>query len=529
VTHAAVQLESAPLNVLIVEDSEEDVDLIVLELKRGGYAPEFRRVDTAEGLLHALGEKTWDLVLSDFSMPQFSVSEALALLQQQEADLPFVIVSATLGEEAAVEAMKAGAHDYVLKHRLSRLVPVVRRELRESVLRRERRALEEQLRRAQKLESLGLLAGGVAHDFNNLLTGIMGNASLVMETAYLDSAVRGMLQDIIRASERAADLTRQLLAYAGKGRFVVERVDASAVVRDISELIRASVPRSVDLSLELQPDLPLLEGDPTQIQQLVMNLILNAVEATGERPGRVRVSTGIRDIGQSEPVTQFRPDPLPPGRYINVQVSDNGCGMTETVKAQVFDPFFTTKFTGRGLGLSAALGIVRGHKGAIAVESAAGKGSTFNVLIPALAAAAAPIGSERGASAAVETGAGVILIVDDEDLVRRAARATLEHFGYAVLEAADGRDGADLFSRLHDRISAVLLDLTMPRMDGHDVWRYIRRIRPDMTVVISSGFEESDAMRQFTEDPALMFLKKPFTAAALGRKIHAALERNKKR
>jgi CheY-like chemotaxis protein len=258
-----------------------------------------------------------------------------------------------------------------------------------------------------------------------------------------------------------------------------------------------------------------------------MNLILNAVEATGERPGRVFVATGIRDIAQSEPVTKFRPDPPPPGRYIEILVSDNGCGMNETVKAQIFDPFFTTKFTGRGLGLSAALGIVRSHKGAIAVESVEGTGSAFNVLIPAMAAAW-PKDPDSVSSAGVETGAGVILIVDDEDLVRRAARAALEHFGYTVFEAADGRDGADLFSRWHDRISAVLLDLTMPRMDGHDVWRYIRGMRPDMAVVISSGFEESDAMRQFTDDPALLFLKKPFTAAALGRKIGAALERKKK-
>jgi signal transduction histidine kinase len=528
VSQAAVQLESTPLNVLIVEDSEEDADLIVLELKRGGYDPEFRRVDTAEGLLRALAEKSWDLVLSDFSMPKFSVSEALALVQQQEPDLPFVIVSATIGEEAAVEAMKAGAHDYVLKHRLGRLVPAVQRELRESLVRRERRALEDQLRRAQKLESLGLLAGGVAHDFNNLLTGILGNASLVLEIAPFDSAVRGMLQDIIRASERAADLTRQLLAYAGKGKFIIEPVDASAVVRDISELLRASVPRTVELGLDLQPDLPRIEGDPTQIQQLVMNLILNAVEATEEQPGMVRIATCAYEIGRSDTVAHFRPDPLPPGRYVAIQVSDDGCGMSENVKAQIFDPFYTTKFTGRGLGLSAALGIVRSHKGAIAVESIEGAGSTFNVLLPVMAAAAALKDPERPESLAVDPGAGVILIIDDEDLVRRAARATLEHFGYTVFEASDGRDGADLFSRLHERISAVVLDLTMPRMDGHDVWRFIRRIRPDMTVVISSGFEESDAMRQFTADPALSFLKKPFTAAALGHKIGAALERGKR-
>jgi signal transduction histidine kinase len=525
VTQATLQLESTPLNVLIVEDSEEDADLIVLELKRGGYAPEFVRVDTAEGLRRAFDEKPWDLVLSDFSMPHFSVSEALALVQQHAEDLPFVIVSATIGEEAAVEAMKAGAHDYILKHRLGRLVPAIQRELRESVLRRERRELEEQLRRAQKLESLGLLAGGVAHDFNNLLTGILGNASLVMDMVPLEPAARGMLQDIVRASERAADLTRQLLAYAGKGKFVIEPVDASAVVRDISELIRASVPRTVKLSLDLQPDLPPLEGDPTQIQQLVMNLILNAVEATGERPGTVRVATGIRDIRGLEPVTQFRPDPPPPGRYLKIQISDDGCGMTEAVKAQIFDPFFTTKFTGRGLGLAAALGIVRSHKGAIAVDSTEGMGSIFTVLLPAIPTPPALKDTARAANSGVEAGTGAVLVIDDEDVVRRTARAALEHFGYTVFEAADGSDGADLFSRLHDRISAVLLDLTMPRMDGHDVWRYIRRIRPDMKVVITSGFEESDAMRQFTEDPALLFLKKPFTATALARKIGMALKR----
>jgi two-component system, cell cycle sensor histidine kinase and response regulator CckA len=526
VSQAAVQLEAVPLNVLIVEDSEEDADLIVMELKRGGFTPHFRRVENAEGMLRALEEGSWDLVLSDFSMPQFTVAEALALAQHRGADLPFVIVSATIGEEAAVEAMKAGAHDYVLKHRLSRLVPAVRRELRESEVRRERRLLEDRLRRAQKLESLGLLAGGIAHDFNNLLTGILGNASLALDLTSPQAPTVEMLRDIVRASERAADLTRQLLAYAGKGNFIVESVNISSLVREISELIRSSAPRNVGLELDLQPDLPPIEADATQMQQLIMNLILNAAEATSERSGEVRVSTGVCSIAPGDPVAKYRPDPPALGRYVTVEVSDDGCGMTEAVQAQIFDPFFTTKFTGRGLGLSAALGIVRSHRGAIGVESRVGVGSTFTVLVPAVdEKAQAPAEPAVSGREPKVTAAGAILIVDDEDVVRRTARATLEHFGHTVFEASSGRDGADLFSRLHDRISAVLLDLTMHRMDGRDVWRYIRRIRPDMKIIISSGFEEQDAMKQFSDDPGLLFLKKPFTAAGLGSKIREALDR----
>ena len=519
---AAVKTDGAMLRVLIVEDSQEDAELIVLELKRGGYEPKYVRVDEPEAMRAALDQQEWDLVLSDFSMPRFSVTEALNVMDQKGADIPFVIVSATIGEEAAVEAMKAGAHDYVLKHRLSRLVPAVQRELRESAVRRERQHLEEQLRHAQKLESLGLLAGGVAHDFNNLLTGILGNASLAMDSVAPDSDVRAMLHGVVKAAERAADLTRQLLAYAGKGKFVVQKVDVSALVRDISELIRSSVPRTVALDLSLASDLPPVEGDPTQIQQLVMNLILNAVEATGERYGAVRIGTRCHEVTSRDLASRFRPDAPAPGVYVEIEVSDRGCGMSQEVEAQIFDPFFTTKFTGRGLGLAAALGIVRGHKGAIRVDSREGVGSTFTVLLPGVGGVPAQSGIEEHCRPA-KVNEGVVLIIDDEEMVRRAARAALEHYGYMVFEATDGRDGTDLFSRLHDRISAVLLDLTMPRMDGHEVWRHIRRIRPDMKIVISSGYDEVEAMRQFAEEPALHFLKKPYTASSLVRKLRAAI------
>src|SRR5215831_5148079 len=396
-TPAAVHAVSLPIRVLIIEDSPDDAELIVLELKRGGYDPDYLRVDRAETMLEALQHGEWDLILSDYSLPHFTVGEALKLIEHNGSDLPFVIVSATIGEEAAVEAMKAGAHDYVLKHRLSRLVPAVKRELRESAIRRERRHLEEQLRHAQKLESLGILAGGVAHDFNNLLTGILGNASLAMDSVSPHSEVRAMLQGIIKSAERAADLTRQLLAYAGKGKFVIDKIDVSALVRDISELLRSSVPRSVELDLHLSNDLPYVEGDPTQIQQLVMNLILNAVEATGERKGAVRVFTRFRHVTLRDVTSRYRPDAPQPGAYVEIEVSDTGCGMSPEVEAQIFDPFFTTKFTGRGLGLAAALGIVRGHKGAIRVDTRPGAGSTFSVLLPAAAGlASSSVDKERG-------------------------------------------------------------------------------------------------------------------------------------
>ncbi len=524
-SQAAVQLQSIPLSVLIVEDSEEDADLVVLELKRGGFNPYFRRVDNAADMRRALEERSWDVVLSDFSMPRFTMAEALSIAQERGSDIPFVIVSATIGEEAAVEAMRAGAHDYILKHRLGRLPPAVRRELRESAMRRERRDLEEQLHRAQKLESLGLLAGGVAHDFNNLLTGILGNASLALDLTPPTAPTAEMLNDIIRASERAADLTRQLLAYAGKGNFVIEPVNLSTLVRETADLVRSTIPRHVALELSLRPDVPPIEADATQMRRLAMNLILNAAEATGNRPGEVRVSTGVSTIAPGEPAARYRPEAPPPGTYVTMRVSDDGCGMSEEVQRQIFDPFFTTKFTGRGLGLSAALGIVRSHRGAIAVESGEGLGSTFTVLLPAIEARPAVFEAPESAASIGDAPAGAILVVDDEDLVRRAARGALEHFGYTVFEASSGRDGADLFSRLHDRISAVLLDLTMPRMDGRDVWRYIRRLRPDMRIVISSGFEEADVMGEFSTDPALLFLKKPFTAAGLGKKIREALQR----
>jgi signal transduction histidine kinase/ActR/RegA family two-component response regulator len=382
----------------------------------------------------------------------------------------------------------------------------------------------EAMRQAAKLESIGLLAGGVAHDFNNLLTGILGNTSLAIDELPSNSRVRPMLENVMLASERAADLTRQLLAYSGKGRFFVQSSDLSVLVREISNLIHASIPKKVQLRLELAPDLPSVEIDSAQIQQLIMNLVINAAEAIGDdRSGLVVVSTLLREVDQSFiGNNHFALDPVPPGRYVAIQVRDNGCGMAESVRSHIFDPFFTTKFTGRGLGLAAALGIVRGHHGSIRIDTEPGRGTMFEVLLPAGAArqqAPAPATARRELR-----GSGSVLVVDDEAVVRSVAKATLEHYGYNVLEAENGRDGVRLFRRHADEISVVLLDMMMPVMGGEEALAAIRDVRPNVPVIGSSGYSESVAQERFGGKGLASFLQKPYSARILAERVKQVLD-----
>jgi two-component system, chemotaxis family, CheB/CheR fusion protein len=370
----------------------------------------------------------------------------------------------------------------------------------------ERKEFEEQLRQTQKLESLGVLAGGLAHDFNNLLTGIVGNASLAMEDPGDPAEAHERLSAILQASERAALLIRQMLAYAGKGQFVIEPLDLSAQVREIVPLLRTSIPKLVELELRLADGLPPVEADRAQIQQLIMNLALNGAEAMGDRAGTVTLATSAR-------VTDAESQVL-------LEVRDTGVGMTDDVKARIFDPFFTTKFTGRGLGLSAVMGIIRAHRGSISVASEPGKGTAFTVVLPACSAAAPE------ATPAAETelrGYGKILVVDDEELVRNMARFTLERYGYDVEIACDGREAVEKFAARPDAFAAVLLDLTMPVMRGEDALIAIRQLRSDVPVLVSSGYAEVDAMARFADLAPAGFLQKPYTATALARKTKQAV------
>ncbi len=391
------------------------------------------------------------------------------------------------------------------------------------LLRRAMNATEEQLRETAKLESLGVLAGGIAHDFNNLLVGIIGNASLAIETLAADDPTQPMIGDVLRAGERAATLTRQMLAYSGKGRFVIENVDISAMTEEMLPLIAGSIPKTVALRTHLAKNLPPVEGDAAQLHQVFMNLVINAAEACDGGGGLVTVVTRIQPVDHSYIRSTFGQGELAPGDYVALEVTDDGCGMDDATKAKIFDPFFTTKFTGRGLGLSAVLGIIRSHKGSIRVYSEPGKGSTFRVLFPATTRA----GTERSALTSGAThsgpGRGTVLLVDDEEIVRRMAKASLEQLGYRVIGANDGVRALEAFRANQSEIDLVILDLTMPVMSGHETLARIRSVDPHVPIVLSSGFSESEATRQFEGKGLAGFLQKPYTISQLSERVRSVL------
>jgi len=386
----------------------------------------------------------------------------------------------------------------------------------------ERKRFNERLQQTQKLESLGVLAGGIAHDFNNLLTGIMANASMILEDLPTGSPLNGEVQKVVEATERAAILTRQLLAYAGKAKFVIEPLSLSEAVRKIAKLIRSSLPKTVELRLDLQPELPAIDADPAQIQQLVMNLVINGAEAIGEeKPGTVVVTTAVKDVDATYLQQTFGSGDIAPGRYVLLEVDDTGSGMDEATLSRIFDPFFTTKFAGRGLGLAAVMGIVRGHKGGLRVYSVPGKGSSFKVLLPA--STSVPSSREAAATTLDLRGSGTILVIDDEEFVRQIAKSALTRYGYSVITAQNGQEGIELLQKSGDSVSLVLLDMTMPVMSGEDTLTKLRTMRPGLPVIFCSGYHEANVERRYADQELAGFIQKPFTAAYLAEQIKAAL------
>jgi len=387
----------------------------------------------------------------------------------------------------------------------------------------ERNRLEEQVRHAQKLESLGVLAGGIAHDFNNLLMAILGYTELALANLPPGSQIRPNLEEVEKAARRAADLCRQMLAYSGKGRFVIENLDLGEIVKEMSDMLAMSISKKAVLRYRLSPDLPRVEADAAQIRQVVMNLIINASEAIGDTSGVISLSTGLMDCDRAYLREVAGGDELPEGRYIFLEVTDTGTGMDKATQEKIFDPFFTTKFTGRGLGLAAVLGIVRGHRGAIKVYSETGKGSTFKVLLPA-AGVAAVTGTVPKAPDAGWKGSGTVLLADDEEMVRQVGVSMLESMGFRVLAATDGQAAVEVFREHMDEIRCVVLDLTMPRMDGEEAYREISRLHPGVPVILTSGYTEQQVTRRSTREGLAGFIQKPYKMNDFASLLHRVLE-----
>ncbi len=387
----------------------------------------------------------------------------------------------------------------------------------------ERKRAEVQMQQVQKLESLGVLAGGIAHDFNNLLMTIVAHAGLAAKKMPLESPGREHLLKIEQAALRGGELANQMLTYAGRGKPLIQAIHVSRLVEEMGHLLAVSISKRISLVYELSPDLPLVNVDPVQMRQVVMNLIINASEAIGERMGTITLKTGTMLVTEEYLSGCHVRGEFEDDTCVFLEVADTGIGIDSEALEKIFDPFFTTKFAGRGLGLAALLGIVRSHGGAIKVTSETGKGTAFRIILPRTQEME-NVSQQQSPKQETPSGKGTVLVVDDEEDVRLAAQLILEDTGYRVLCAEDGLSGLELFREHQHNIRAVLLDLTMPHMNGEEVFSEIQRIRTDVPVVLSSGYSEEEAVRQFAGNPFHAFIQKPYQIETLVEKINQVLE-----
>jgi len=509
-----------PLRALVVEDSEDDTKLVVRELERGGYDVTWERVDSADTFRAALARE-WDIVVCDYSMPRFSAPAALEVLASCGGDLPLIIVSGAIGEDVAVDAMRSGARDYILKGNLRRLVPAIRRELREAEERRARRKAERALEHAQKLESVGALTGGIAHDFNNILTCILAGASLARRRVKNDQVLQKELDEIAAEAQRAAALVRQLLQFSRRQPLDRRSLDLNEIVARLESVFRRVLDERIELEVRLDRGLSPLMADFGQIEQVVMNLCLNARDAM-PNGGILRIETRNARV---EPPDCVRQPGMRPGKYALLSVSDTGCGMTSDVIEHMFDPFFTTKAPGEGtgLGLSVAYGIVKQHDGFIDVRSEPSRGTSFLVFFPVSLERRTQV-AEPVKPVSVIAGYETILLVEDDPSVRAALRRMLDSYGYTVLPATNGEEAWRIFVERTDEIDLVLLDVAMPKLGGRELYDALKALRAEVGILFVSGHGEARLDIRVLADQGADLLSKPFRPDELAAAVRRALD-----
>jgi two-component system, cell cycle sensor histidine kinase and response regulator CckA len=517
-----------PLRLLHLEDDPVDAELITTTLMEGNIPCRSQLVDTRQAFVAALKEGRMDLILADYSIPGFDGMTALTLARQHCPDVPFLFVSATIGEELAIDAMHQGATDYVLKQRLGRLVPSVQRALRELDGRVERKRAEEalrqsekQFRQSQKMEAVGRLAGGIAHDFNNLLTVIMGYSQVLLTELGPQHPLRGKIEETLKAGEKAATLIRQLLTFSRKQSLDPKVLSLNTAVTSLESLLRRLIGEDIKLISKLDPTNGRLRADQAQLEQVLVNLVVNARDAM-QRGGALTIETAQVELTRS-PV--YHLTPLPPGLYVRLAVSDTGCGMDLKTQSHIFEPFFTTKGEGKGsgLGLSTVFGIVTQCGGAIDVTSRVGHGTRFDLYFPSVesdiltTAPTQPLGQPR-------RGTESILLVEDEPSVRTLVRDELRKLGYRVVEAKNGVEACLLATQEAGSLQLLLTDVVMPGMGGRELAQHLSVIKPDLRTLFISGYTDDVGIMAGQEEGTSSFLQKPFTPEVLARAVRTLLD-----
>jgi two-component system cell cycle sensor histidine kinase/response regulator CckA len=510
-----------PLNILHLEDDPNDAALVVSTLAAGGIACRTTCVQNSEEFMAALEAGDIDLVLSDFSLPTFDGLSALKMARHQVPDLPVILVSGTLGEEQAVDSLKSGATDYVLKEGLVRLVPAVRRAMHDVEERTQRRLVEAQFIEAQKMEVVGQLAGGVAHDFNNVLAVIMGYSELIVHDLPPDDPLQKYVEEIRIASERACGLTRQLLVFSRKQTVEAVVLDLNHVVGDMTKMLERLIDEKIEMRFIYGQELGQIRADSGYVWQVLMNLVVNARDAMPEG-GKLIVETGCVTVEAGEYTD------IAPGDYVTLSVSDTGTGMTGEVKAKMFDPFFTTKTTGKGtgLGLATCKTIVQQCGGFIIVSSDLGLGATFKIYFPQIDSSPVVVRPKAVQPMPLPRGVETLLVVEDEPALRHLSRGGLEALGYKVLTASNGQKGLRVF-REHQGpppISLVVTDVMMPQMGGKVMVEWLKTKHPNLKILFVSGYADDAFAADTVHGPGIAFLPKPYTSARLAGKIRELLD-----